>query len=72
MLLTFNAATRSREVSVILRDDSVYEGEEDFRGILTLVSESPRVTISPDNAVATIEDNEGMKTSSTEYHTHEE
>ena len=55
VLLTFNAATRSIEVSVNLTDDSVLEGEEDFSGTLTLVSDSPRVTLSPDSALATIE-----------------
>ena len=45
----------------------MYEGEEDFGGTLTLVSDSPRVTIDPDIAVATIEDDEGMETTFTEY-----
>ena len=61
VLLTFNTATRSREVPVNLTDDSVYEGEEDFCGNFTLVSDSLRVTIDPDNTVATIENNEGME-----------
>ena len=61
MLLTFNDATRRISVSVNLTDDSVYEGEEDFAGTLTLFSDSPRVMIDSDNAVATIEDDEGME-----------
>ena len=61
MLLTFNVATRSIAVPVNLTDDSVYEEEEDFSGTLTLVSNSPRVTIAPVNAVATIVDDEGMQ-----------
>ena len=67
VLLTFNAATRRIEVPVNLTDDRVYEGEEDFGGTLTLVSDSPRVTINPDNAVATIEDDEGMEITFREY-----
>ena len=59
VLLTFNAATRRLNVSVDLRDDNIYENEEDFNGVLT--TSSPRVTISPDNALATIEDDEGMQ-----------
>ena len=57
--LIFNASTRSIEVQVDLIDDSVHETAEDFNGTLTLVSDSERVTISPDNALATIEDDEG-------------
>ena len=67
VVLTFNAITRSRKVSVDLTNDSVYEGEEHFSGTLTLVSDSPRVTINPDNAVATIVDNEGIEITFTEY-----
>ena len=62
VLLTFNADTTSIVVPVNITDDSVYEGEEDFSGTLTLVSDSPRVTIDPSNAVATILDNEGKRT----------
>ena len=61
MLLTFNAETTNLNVSVNLTDDNTYEREEDFNGILTLVSTSPRVSISPDTAVATILDNEGKE-----------
>ena len=61
MLLTFNAGTTRLNVSVELIDDNTYEREEDFNGILTLVSTSPRVSILPDTAVVTIEDNEGMQ-----------
>ena len=60
VLLTFNAATRSIEIEVDLIDDLVFEGEEDFNGILTLVLDSPSVTIDPDNALASIGDNEGV------------
>ena len=59
MLLTFNAATRRLNVSVDLFDDSRYERKEDFNGILS--SDSPRVTISPDNALATIVDDDCMQ-----------
>ena len=58
VLLTFNAATKRIEVSVDLIDDSVYEGEEDFSGILTLVSVSQRVAIVERSALATIVDDE--------------
>ena len=58
VLLTFNAATRRNEVSVNLIDDSVYEGEENFVGNLTLVADSQRVAIVQGSAVATIVDNE--------------
>ena len=61
VLLTFNADTRSIEVPVGLINDNTYETEEDFNGILTLVSNSPGVTIAPDNALATIEDDDGMQ-----------
>ena len=61
VLLTFNATTRLN-VSVNLINDNTYEREEDFNGTLTLVSTSPRVSIGPDNALATIEDDEGMQT----------
>ena len=67
MLLTFNTDTTSIEVPVNLTDDSVYEGKEDFSGTLTLVSDSPRVTIGLSNALATILDDEGMQTTSMEY-----
>ena len=66
VLLTFNASSRSREVPVNLTDDSVYEGDEDFSGTLTLESTSPRVTIDPEKVLATIEDNKGMKTTFTD------
>ena len=46
-------------VSVNLIDDNLIEGEEDFKGILTLIS-GENVTISPGNALATIVDDEGM------------
>ena len=59
MLLTFNAAARRLNVSVDLFDDSTYEREEDFSGILS--TDSPRVTISPDNALATIVDDDSMQ-----------
>ena len=59
VLLTFNAATRSIQVEVELIDDNVFERDEDFNGVLSLVSSSPSVTIGPDNALATIEDDEG-------------
>ena len=59
ILLTFNAATRSIDVSVNLIDDSVYEGNEDFIGNLTLITDSQRVAIFQGSAVATIVDNEG-------------
>ena len=64
VLLMFNAATRSIQIKVGLIDDIAFETDEDFNGILTLVSGSPRVTIDPDNALATIEDNEGVQSSS--------
>ena len=67
MLLTFNGTTTSIEVPVNLTDDSVYEGGEDFSGTLTLVSDSPRVTVAPSNAVATILDDEGIRTTLVEY-----
>ena len=59
VLLTFNAGTRRLNVSVDLFGDSRYEREEDFNG--TLSSDSPRVTISPDNALATIVDDDSMQ-----------
>ena len=61
MLLTFNVGTTRLNVSVELIDDNTYEREEDFNGTLTLVSASPRVSIVPDTAVVTIEDDEGMQ-----------
>ena len=61
VLLTFNSTTTSIEVSVNLVGNNVTEGEEDFNGILTLVSTSPRVTIGPDNALATIVDDESIQ-----------
>ena len=60
MRLTFNAGTTSLNVSVDLRDDNLYEREEDFNGNLTFVS-GERVTVSPDNALATILDDEGKQ-----------
>ena len=60
VLLTFNASTTRLNVSVELIDDNAYEREENINGILNLVSTSPRVSIGPDNALATIEDDEGM------------
>ena len=60
MLLTFNAGTTSLNVPVDLINDNTYEREEDFSGILTLVSTSPRVSIGPATALATIVDDEGM------------
>ena len=61
VLLTFNADTTRLNASVELIDDNTYEREEDFKGILTLVSTSPRVSIVTDTAVVTIEDDEGMQ-----------
>ena len=58
VLLTFNADTTSIEVPVNITDDSVYEGDEDFSGILTLFSTSPRVSIGPATALATIVEND--------------
>ena len=63
VLLTFNAAKRIIHIEVDLIDDSAFETDEDFNGAITLVSNSPRVTISPDNALATIEDDEGVQNS---------
>ena len=63
VLLTFNAATRSIQVDVDLINDRVFEMDEDFNGILTLVSDSPSVTIAPGNALATIIDDEGAQNS---------
>ena len=60
VLLIFNANTRRTEVEVDLIDDSVNETVEAFNGILTLVPNSQRVTVNPDKALATIED-EGVK-----------
>ena len=60
MLLTFNAATTRLNVPVNLIDDNTYEREEDFSGTLALVSTSPRVSIGPSTALATIVDDEGM------------
>ena len=54
VLLTFNATTRRIAVTVDLIDDNLFEQEEDFSGIVTLISDSQRVTISPDIALATI------------------
>ena len=54
VLLTFNATTRRIMVPVDLIDDNLFEQEEDFNGVVTLISDSKRVTINPDNAVATI------------------
>ena len=51
--------SKSINVPVNLIDDNFFEGEEDFNGILTLIS-GENVTISPDNALATIVDDEGM------------
>ena len=59
VLLIFNAATRRLNVSVKLIDDNTYEREEDINGILN--SDSPRVTVSPDNALAIIEDDDSMQ-----------
>ena len=56
VLLTFNATTRNTEVEVDLIYDSFNETIEAFNGTLTLVPNSQRVTVSPDNALATIED----------------
>ena len=63
MLLTFNATTRITHINVDLKNDNVFETDEDFSGILTLVYNSPRVTISPDNTLVTIEDDEGKQNS---------
>ena len=58
VLLIFNAATSKLDVSVNLRDNSLYEGERSFNG--TLVTDSERVTVRPDNALAIIEDDDGV------------
>ena len=58
MLLTFNATTRTHEVLVDLLNDNEFEGDEDFNGILTLTS-GERVVVDPENALATIVDNDG-------------
>ena len=67
VLLTFNADTTSIEVPVNITDDSLYDGEEDFSGTLTLVSDSPRVIFDPSNAVATILNDECIRTTFVEY-----
>ena len=59
VMLTFNATTRSVQVEVDLIDDMVFETDEHFNGILTLVSDSPRVTIDRGSTVATIVEDEG-------------
>ena len=58
VLLTFNAITRTNEVLVDLLNDSEFEGDEDFNGILTLTS-GERVVVDPENAPVTIVDNDG-------------
>ena len=60
VLLTFNATTRTIQVPVGLIDDNDFEGDEDFNGLLSLVSSLSRVTIAPANAIATIVEDESM------------
>ena len=60
VLLTFNATTRTIQVPVGLIDDNDFEGDEDFNGLLSLVSTLSRVIIAPDNAIATIVEDESM------------
>ena len=52
--------TRTIQVPVDLIDDNEFEGDEDFNGLLTLVSSLSRVIIAPDNALATIVEDEGI------------
>ena len=61
VLLTFNATATRIEVSVNLVGNNMFEGEEDFIGTLSLVSDSPRVTIDPDSALATIVDDQSIQ-----------
>ena len=60
VLLTFNATTRTIQVPVVLINDNEFEGDKDFNGLLTHNSSLSRVTIDPDNALATIVEDEGM------------
>lgn len=57
--VTFSGGATSRMVRVTLRDDSIYELDEQFRGRLTVEPGSTGVRIDADTATATIIDDDG-------------
>ena len=56
-VLTFNAATSSQTVTILILEDRLFEGSETI--IVTLTSTDPAVILNPSSASVTIEDNDG-------------
>lgn len=58
-MVTFSPSETEQQVQVVLTDDSVFECDEIFQGVLSLVTGSEGVAIGPaDTATATIEDDD--------------
>ena len=55
--LTFSSATAIQMVTVFILDDVLVEGSEFFN--VTLTTADPSVTLAPDAATVTIEDEDG-------------
>ncbi len=61
MPIILSASMQTIQISVDLNDDPIFENNEMFRGILTIIS-GEGVSLSPGTADATIIDDEGMYT----------
>ena len=59
--LTFNASTSSQTVTLPILEDKIFEGSETV--IVNLTSADSAAIINPQSASATIEDNDGKKSS---------
>ena len=55
----FTAGTTEQFVEVMLVDDNILEGDEDFEGLLSLPVGSTGVVLGMDQATATIQDDDG-------------
>ena len=57
--VTFGPSDSVQQVEVRLQSDAICEGNETFRGLLSLPSGSQRVTLGERSAIATILDDDG-------------
>ena len=58
--LTFNAATTSIVVSIMIIDDAYLEFDEPFSSLLTLTTVTPDITLDPDHVIITILNDDSM------------
>ena len=57
--MTFLPTETRQTVEVVLLNDDILEGDENFMGSLSLQAESAGLTLGVDSATATIQDDDG-------------